>query len=296
MPERKGSRPSPSGSSGPPKGHSLPRRPAAGREDLIDDEELAGGAAPAEPAPAVSPEADLSAPEEVPDAPRDTTPVSLRAPAPEPEDPSENSAPAPSRRGPAVRLSRGEMISLGAILLLALIGGILFFRYLYADAGLMSGSQSAPELSLPVRGEIATLTQVEHHWRERQEGDPGSPDEVVRPEVVLTLDPQASGSGYLRVEFQDSRGRIRGDIVTVKVENGAFKPLERGERVAADGRSVAVVATEGFPSVTHFRAYLGNEEPRWQVRLEEGADYSRGPWKTLARFPLRNANKPKDTL
>jgi hypothetical protein len=189
------------------------------------------------------------------------------------------------------RFGRTEWISLGGFLLIAVVAAILFFNFIGGGVTGPGRDRASRSLSLPLKGKIVKLTGVDHHWRDRQPGDHGRSDYLVLPEARLTLDPGSSNNGYVRVEFADPTGRIRGDVVTVKVEGGKFKGSGRGGQVSADGAQVAMVCTEGFESSTIFRAYLGNEEPRWTIRLEEGPDYSKGPWSTLGFVQIRNEKK-----
>jgi hypothetical protein len=212
-----------------------------------------------------------------PDSPAALTPASVHARVP--------------LRELVRRLGPAERLSLVAFVVISLIGAVFFFKFLYR--GKPDSPQERPLHSLPgpIRGELVTLREVEYYWRDRTTEDRGRSGFAVLPEVLLKLDPATSKAGYVRVEFSDGDGRLRGDVVTVKFENGKFVDSRRGERLQADGVEVALACTEGFPSFTLFQAYLGNQDPRWTVRIEEGPDYSNGPWKTLGFVEIRNEKK-----
>jgi hypothetical protein len=189
------------------------------------------------------------------------------------------------------RIGKAERISLAVFAALALLGAILFFKFLYGGKSETTREMPARSLATPIQGELITLIEARHHWRDRHPDDPGRSDYGILPELILKAGPAPSKPGYVRVEFIDSEGELRGDVMTVKFENGKFVDSGRSERVSEDGTEVALACTEGFVSSTLFHAYLGNRDPRWALRIQEGADYSNGPWKTLGFVEIRNEKK-----
>ena len=196
----------------------------------------------------------------------------------------------PSQRGEAAS-GKAERLSLGLFALLTLAGALLFFKFLYGGKSDSTREVPARSLATPIRGELITLSEVAHYWRSRQTEDRGRSAYAILPEVLLKLDPGASKHGYVRIEFTDSDGALRGDVMSVKFENGKFISSGRAERISADGFEVTLAGTEGFTSSALFQAYLGNQDPRWTLRLQEGSDYSSGPWKPLGFVEIRNEKK-----
>jgi len=72
------------------------------------------------------------------------------------------------------------------------------------------------------------------------------------------------------------------------VKEGKFKSFGAGQKVNESGTEAAITGTVGFQSTALFAAYIGGEGDRWQVRLQEGTDYSKGPWTTLATMQIDN--------
>ncbi len=264
---------------------------------VSDDDLLLENLAPSAPPVAAS----------TPPAPTAPTPVVRSpepepAPAPEPEpgkdadggspvdddaaEPEPDAAPRSPRKAP---WGKTELISLAGFAVISLVTTILFFKYLYRSPIAAPETEAPAAFAVPLKGTALTVAEVAMKWRPRTEADRVKPGEVVLPEATVTLG-SGSGNGFLRIEFVDSEGTVRGDIFTATIEGGRFKDTGRGEHVSADGSQLTMAGTEGFSAETVFAAYLGGMERRWTVRLREGADYSAGPWTTLgeARIPDRS--------
>lgn len=210
-------------------------------------------------------------------------------------------SPAPAESGPAPTGGRAdapkrgfgtlEWAALGGFALVALIAGILFFKFLYAHPAPTEGPGLPDQFELPLAGASVKLSEAVAGWRERVEGDKSQAEEVIVPTTDLELDPAQASSGFVRVEFVDSDDKIRGDIMIVAIEGGRFKDGGRGEVVEDGGRRLRLVGTIGFRSHALFGTYLAGEAPRWSVRIKEGVDYSKGPWNQLgaARIPNKKA-------
>jgi hypothetical protein len=207
----------------------------------------------------------------------------------EADSPDVVSAPAPGVRrvGPR-RFGASEWAALAGCALLAVVGGILFFKFLYAHPAPTEGRGLPSKFSVPLAGSLVRLTGAEAGWRARKDTDKAAATEVILPTVTLALDPGHASSGFVRLEFIDSDGLIRGDIMTLEVEGGRFKDGGRGEVVAEGGQKVEVTCTVGFRSEALFTSYRAGEEPRWSVRLKEGPNYSEGPWNDLGAASIPN--------
>lgn len=217
-------------------------------------------------------------------------PVKIDAPS----SPAAGSAPAEAPASPApplrvpLKFGPAELGALGGFAVFGLVACVLFFKYLYKEDRTPKGEKPALSLSTPVNGQIATLTRAESNWRQRKPSDRGRADFTQLPELRLAVDPAQSKDGYLRIEIADSRGELQGDVIMLRLEGGKFKDTGRGEALADGGASVSVAGTEGFASEPALRWYLGNSDPRWTVRIQEGADYSKGPWTTLGYARIAN--------
>jgi hypothetical protein len=181
------------------------------------------------------------------------------------------------------QFGRNELLALGGFAILGLISTVWFFRCLFAHPAEIGLPQIAKHFSLPIKGQLATLTEADSGWRHRVETDRVRAEEVVLPTLRVKIDPSRASQGFLRVEFIDTEGKIRGDIATVEFAGGRFKDSGRGEKLSNDGTEITVSGTVGFNSHSLFTVYLGGEETRWSVRLREGADYSNGPWSLMGQ-------------
>ena len=184
--------------------------------------------------------------------------------------------------GAATRQGGGsaERLALAGFAAVVLLAGGLFLKFLYAHPAPIHEDLISTAFPLPLAGEVVKLSGAELGWRDRVDSDKAQAEEVVVPTATLVLEEGAS-TGFLRVEFIDPEGKIRGDILTVGMESGRFKDGGRGEVIEEGGRRLRLVGTVGYRSQALFSSYLVGEEPRWSVRLKEGADYSKGPWSSL---------------
>ncbi|MFN0125868.1 MAG: hypothetical protein ACKV19_04185 [Verrucomicrobiales bacterium] len=182
-----------------------------------------------------------------------------------------------------------EWAALAACGGLAVVGGLLFVKFMYTHPAPFRGADLPMRFNLPLAGPLVRLSGAEAAWRDRQEGDVGRIEEAFVPTLLLTLDPGQTSSGFVRVEFVDSEDRIRGDVMTVAIEGGRFRDDGRGEVVEEGGTRVRLTGTVGFRSEALFASYLSGEEPRWLVRVKAGPDSANGPWTDLgaARIPNR---------
>jgi len=197
-------------------------------------------------------------------------------------------APAPAPAPAPVKMGRVELMALAGFALVALVAAGLFFKYLYDHSQASPTQEQVARFTLPLNGKVATITAATVGWRERTPQDRVRAEETVIPELKLSLDPSSAGTGFIKIEFLDSDQAVRGDVMTLALDNGKLKNSSRGEKISSDGTEATIVGTAGFQSTALFAAYIGGEGDRWQVRLQEGADYSKGPWTTLATVQIEN--------
>lgn len=174
------------------------------------------------------------------------------------------------------RLKLVEMASVSVFLVVALLG-LFVFRSL-----VLSGPQPAEEvrvgldsLSMPLEGDLLTITSVEAYWREPQPGDIVRPGNVLVPEVRLQL---ASGSGFLRLLFRDEENKIQGDAVAEEVTNGKI-----------EGKAEFVtLCSIGYKNPMHLvETRAGRQEP-WTIHIYESGEYDVPieEWRRLAQFDM----------
>jgi hypothetical protein len=181
-----------------------------------------------------------------------------------------------------------EWAAMAGCALLAVVGGLLFFKFLYAHPAPTQGAGLPAKFNLPLAGSAVRLAGADAGWRERTETDKAAAAEVILPSVILVLDPGQASSGFVRVEFVDPDDRIRGDIQIVGLEGGRFKDGGRGEVVEDGGLKVRLAGTVGFRSEALYTSYIAGDEPRWSVRIKEGPDASDGPWTELGAALISN--------
>lgn len=264
---------------------AAPADTSEARAPLVDVA-LESGMGPAETT--VPPEAVGAPAAEAPDPPTssrdaasDDTPVAVGAE----DDPITHGTSAGGAGRPRPAAGRGfgatEWAALGGFGLLALVGGILFVKFLYAHPAPTQGEGLPTAFVLPLSGPMVHLSDAEAGWRERLESDKARAEEVVLPSITLTLDAGHTSTGFIRVEFVDPDDKIRGDILTVGIEGGRFKDSGRGEIIEDGGLKARLTGTFGFRSHALFTSYISGQESRWSVRVKEGVDSSNGPWTIL---------------
>lgn len=202
--------------------------------------------------------------------------------------PSDEAEGAHGRRSTSKGFGPSEWAALAGFGVLALVGAVLFFKFLYAHPAPTQGEGLPDRFSLPLAGPSVRLSGAESGWRARVEGDKARAEEAVLPVISLTLDSSQASSGFVRVEFIDTDDKIRGDIMILAVEGGRFKDGGRGEVIAEGGLRVDLTGTVGFRSHALFSSYLAGQEPRWSVRVKEGPDSSNGPWTELGAALISN--------
>lgn len=269
------------------------RRTAA--EPAVESEVHTKPAKPTKPTKAEPPEA----PEEVVVAPVKVQPAASAASA-DREKPSEGEAVesevlagavpgvVAAKRSAGGGFGSSEWAALAGFGVLGVVAAVLFFKFLYGHPAPVQGPGLPKAFKVPMAGAVVHLVGAEAAWRPRAESDKARTEEVMLPSLSLTAGAAPSSKGFVRVEFLDPDGKIRGDVMTVEIEGGKFKDGGRGEVVEEGGTKVRLVGTVGFRSHPLFTSYLTSDETRWSVRLKEGADYSNGPWTELGAALIPN--------
>ncbi len=182
--------------------------------------------------------------------------------------------------------------------LAAVFGSVL---YTNRPTAVERHSDHGPDL--PLKGQVATLTEAASGWRPRQAADrvsmvdvtfpPSRQEPALLPQVKFTLDAGATKTGFLRFLFLDPDGKISGDVRVVKLSGGTIDPLSSGATVNGPGQAT-VYGSLGFMDRPAFLGYASDDVPRWSVEVSESTDYSARSdgWTKLATFDILNTTDP----
>jgi hypothetical protein len=152
------------------------------------------------------------------------------------------------------RLSKVERSSLLGIAIALIV--FLTLIIIHFTKEIPVNSDILKKVSLPVKGEILSVSSVETYWRAPvTQGD--NPDITQRGVILIpVIKIQASGtSGAVRIFFRDSDGILVGDSTTL--------PISGDE-------TLTIPATDGFTDVGMHASYRTNEYARWIVQVLEG--------------------------
>lgn len=233
---------------------------------------------PESPAPAVkkaaAPEAIAPPVEEAePEQPVATTPKETRP---------RSAATDPKGSLPRPRLNRREVIGIASFAVVVMIAALWVLTRFFSQLSFTSDSAGKPDF--PLKGELAWVAAADTFWREPVRS--GASRDVARREVVmipvleLTLDPEHSGGGALRVIFRNSEGEPVGDPRTCPFGAGRFE--------GSGSATIAVAATDGFVEDGDFQAYRTGKGKRWTADVLEGppGDTPASAFKKLSSIPI----------
>jgi len=155
--------------------------------------------------------------------------------------------------------SRRDVIWLSAlglaIIAVAIIALSLFF------GNINTSTKSA--VDFPVRGESLVISKIETYWRKvDQEEDIGVQLNInFIPAAQITL--KSSDVGSLRFFFENPKGDIVGDSVTLSFSGGVFSDT---------GKDTADIhSTGGFADLGDYNDYLTEQVHFWSLVVKEGA-------------------------
>ena len=185
------------------------------------------------------------------------------------------------------RLKRPEVIGLATFAVAILAVAVWLISSFFNHLRFKSDFVEIPDF--PVKGEIVILKDAQPYWREPiREGDSidvARREAVIIPILEITLDPENSRGGALRIVFRDGEGGLVGDSITRSFSGGQFD---------ASGQEVLEFAsTDGFVEMATFRGYReGEEGDPWTAEILEGASVNAPattfkPLVTVPLLPLR---------
>ena len=140
-------------------------------------------------------------------------------------------------------------------------------------------TSTSENVDFPVKGEHLTIEKIETYWRKvNPESDRGVQlGTKFIPAARVTL--KSSGSGSLRFLFENPKGDLIGDSVTVTASGGNFLDSEQP--------STDIRATGGFKDLGDYNEYLTEQVRLWKlVVLEGGADSESAAFTPFIRMPI----------
>lgn len=152
------------------------------------------------------------------------------------------------------KLTKLEKTSMIAIVVALITTAALTILHFYKEIPV--GSEIAEKISLPVEGEIISVSAFETYWRKPI--TQGETPDIVRGGVILipTIKIQASGkSGAIRVFFRDGEGDFVGDSTTL---------------IISKNETLTISATDGFTDKSMHASYRTGQTSRWIIQILEG--------------------------
>lgn len=212
--------------------------------------------------------------------------------------PSKKSAPDPEPTEPAPERSKLSAVEFAALAMIGVIVlGFVVFLFTIPDGDLpTSDDQSRASTSVPssAKGELLSLTSIDAYWRHLKDADRTDNTSGLLPELSLQVSQQnTSAPSFLKIYFLDPLGEISGDVRTARIEGGKLIETGRGESITGADQ-VSVYGSKGLKDEKAFLAYRYSNSQSWAVQVFEGADYSKGPWNTLAFFEIPNELRGKE--
>lgn len=227
--------------------------PTPGPEEQADTEPGSTG----EKTDAV-PEVSLQQPEQPEDAPEEDAPAAeaTSGDGEAPAGPGGITAPATAALE-KLSLNKAEKTALGA--LAALLVGLAIWGIVWL--GQKNAIANAREsVELPVEGEYATITGLSTAWVTPTKEAGVHLDAVVVPSASITLDPDKTDTGALRLFFKNADGVSVGDPITLPFKGGEF----------ANGSStIEVSASDGFHEEGQFFGYQTEDAKPWRILILE---------------------------
>ncbi|WP_193214747.1 hypothetical protein [Luteolibacter marinus] len=232
------------------------------------------------PEPPPAPAAQDSPP--VPEAVTKPSPDAPPAPAKEPK-PRKTPAPETAVKP---RMNRRELVGIAAFAVVLLAAAIWVLSQFFGLFRFKSEFVDKPDL--PISGEHVVLAAAETFWREPvREGesrDVARREVVMIPVLEISLDPDQSPSGALRIIFRNGDGEPVGDSITRSFTGGRFD---------ANGEvTLAFPATDGFLEMGNYNAYRTGKDGFWTAEVHEGPSINAPasqfkPLVPIPVFPLR---------
>ncbi len=178
-------------------------------------------------------------------------------------------------------LNKTEKIALAAVA--AVMIGLLVWGCIWLS-GKNKIANTRETVDLPVAGKHATVSGLSTFWITPKSGPGVNLNAVVVPSVTITLDEEASGSGALRLYFQNADKNSIGDPITLSFESGKFPN---------DSNTIEVSASDGFHQEGQFHAYQVDDATPWRVLILEApsVDSAGSEFENLVNAPVEAKRK-----
>ena len=184
--------------------------------------------------------------------------------------------------GALTRSSRRDIISLSAFAFVLLLVAIWVISRFFSQLHFQSAMVEMPDF--PVSGQHASLADAETYWREPvREGpsrDVAKREVVMIPVLDLSLNPEMSAQGALRIIFRNNEGTPIGDPITRSFNGGRFD--------ASGEFKISFPSTNGFTDKGAFNGYRTRTGRPWMADVLEGpsVDAPAGSFKLLVQIPV----------
>ncbi|MCW1925956.1 hypothetical protein OKA05_25580 [Luteolibacter arcticus] len=259
-----------------PAGSEVTAAPQAAAPPVVEELELELYQPEPEAAPEPEPE-----PEPAPE-PYDAGQEEEPAPAVAKENRPRPAAPATKGNIPRPRMNRREVIGIASFVVVVMITALWVLTRFFSQLSFTSDSEGLPDY--PLKGNLAWIASGSTFWREPVRS--GDTRDVARREVVLipvlelTLDPEHSGGGALRVLFRNGDGEPLGDPITRSFGAGRFE--------SSGSATVAFAATDGFTEDGDFQSYRTGKGNYWTADVLEGppGDSPASSFKKISSIPI----------
>lgn len=239
-----------------------------------------------DPAPAPSLSLHKATPVAEPRPVESKSPDPLEAPLKASDEPRRNRPKASAEKkaeDPSwTRPSRRDIVSLGTFAFVLLLVAIWVISRFFTQLHFRSELVEMPDF--PVAGQHATLANAETYWREPVRDGPSR--DVAKREVVmipvldLSLNPEKSAQGALRIIFRNGDGSPIGDPITRSFHGGRFD--------ASGDPKISFPSTNGFTDKGAFNGYRTRTGRPWMADVMEGpsVDGPAGSFKLLIQIPV----------
>lgn len=178
--------------------------------------------------------------------------------------------------------SRRDIVSLGVFAFVLLLVAIWVISRFFTQFHFQSKMVEMPDF--PVSGQHAALAGAETYWREPiREGpsrDVAKREVVMIPVLDLSLEPEKSAKGALRIIFRNNEGTPIGDPITRSFTGGRFD--------ASGDAKISFPSTNGFTDKGAFNGYRTRIGRPWMADVMEGpsVDAPAGSFKLLVQIPV----------
>lgn len=130
--------------------------------------------------------------------------------------------------------------------------------------------QDGRSIDLPHEGKHITITKLSTFWKTVGNTPNIKMGAKVIPSLQVSLDPEASTTGALRVYFQDTDNNRIGDTITIAFKDGKLTNENNSSVVITEnGITANITASNGFHQEGDFSAYMLDPKLAWEVHLSE---------------------------